>query len=173
MGALILISGANDSGKSRWAEELLRPFSGEKYYIATMVPQTEDNHLRIEKHRRQREGIGFRTLELPCGIDRAPVSPESAVLLEDVSNLLGNAIFSQGKTWENVYQELMRLRDGCTLLCAVTISGLLPEDYGGETAAYIRDLNALNDRLTAAADAAVKMHDGRPVPVKGEVRGVI
>ena len=43
MGKLILISGPNGSGKSRYAESLFASAPPERYYIATMVPQTEEN----------------------------------------------------------------------------------------------------------------------------------
>ena len=168
MGRLILVSGANDSGKSRWAERYLSGYPGEKYYIATMVPETEETRRRIEKHRRQRAGLGFHTLELPEDVENAPVSPNSAVLLEDVSNLLGNARFQSGKGWEAVGAALIALRARTALLCAVTISGLTEEGYEGETAEYIRELNLLNAFLTAASDSAVSMENGDPQVVKGE-----
>ena len=88
MAVLVLISGSNNSGKSVYAEQLIARTSGSRYYIATMRPCTEDNHRRIEKHRAQRKGLGFETLECPCQIGDAPISADGVVLLEDVSNLL-------------------------------------------------------------------------------------
>ena len=167
MGELILISGANDSGKSRFAESLFRAFPGGRYYIATMRPQTEENRRRIEKHRRQREGLGFDTIETPGPVAGAAVSPEGGVLLEDVSNLLSNAVFERGETAEDVYSDILRLRDRCALLVAVTISGLRAADYDGETAAYIAALNELNAALLDAADAAVEMRLSLPFWSKG------
>ena len=61
MGALILVAGANGSGKSLFAEELVEKTWGDRYYIATMAPQTEENFQRVEKHRRQREHLAFGT----------------------------------------------------------------------------------------------------------------
>ena len=98
MGKLILISGANGSGKSRYAELLLSRTTGERYYIATMQPQTPENHQRIAKHRLQRQGLAFHTLELPCGLQNARLPQAAVVLLEDVSNLLGNLLFEHNGT---------------------------------------------------------------------------
>ena len=160
MGRLILISGPNDSGKSRFAEGLFAGWPGERFYIATMRPVTEDNRARIEKHRRQRAGLGFVTLEKPRHVGDAPAGPGSAVLLEDVSNLLGNAMFEAGEDEDAVLADILALRERCARLAAVTISGLDPADCEGETAAYVRALNRLNALLFEASDAAAVMEKG-------------
>ena len=163
MGALILISGPNGSGKSLFAEELVRQTQGKRYYIATMQPHTEENLHRIEKHRRQRKDLGFTTLEISVNVGDAPVEDDSVVLLEDVSNLLANALFENGDTMEQAWQEICTLVSHCKLLFAVTIAELHAESYEGETAAYIRALEELNHRLEQSADAFVEMKDGKPV----------
>lgn len=173
MGKLVLIFGPNDSGKSRFAEALLSRFPGPRYYVATMIPQTAENRRRIEKHRRQRAGLGFQTLELPGPVGDAPVSGDTAVLLEDVSNLLANAMFARGGTAAEVFSDMQRLRTRCALLAAVTISGLTAEgvdDMG--TAAYIAALDRLNAALLDASDAAVLMEDGVPRACKGDWNGI-
>ena len=167
MGKLILISGPNGSGKSRYAESLFASASPERYYIATMVPQTEENRRRIEKHRAQRAGLGFETLECPGPLAGLPVTPDSAVLLEDVSNLLANAVFARGETEDAVLRDLLALRERCALLVAVTIAGLSPEGYDGETRDYILALNDLNARLEALADGAAALSGGEAVWRKG------
>ena len=172
MGQLVLISGSNGSGKSRYAEKLISRTAGERYYLATMKPQTEENRLRIEKHRRQREGLGFSTFELPWGLEEAAVSPEGVVLLEDVSNLLGNILFERGGSREEALSEILALRDRCCLLVAVTISGLREKGYEGETASYIHGLNHLNQRLSELAEGVVTMREGQPVWEKGDIHGL-
>ena len=167
MGKLLLISGGNGSGKSRYAEALISKTVGPRYYIATMEPQTEENRRRIGKHIAQRSGLNFVTLELPAHVGTAPVTADSVVLLEDVSNLLGNTVFSAHCTPEDAWQDMLALQKRCGLLVAVTISGLSSHGYAGETAAYIDDLNTLNRRLFDLADAAVTMKNNSPVWEKG------
>ena len=169
MGKLILISGPNNSGKSRFAECLICAAAGEeRCYLATMIPKTEDNRARIEKHRRQRAGLCFRTLETPYRVGDTAVPPEASVLVEDVSNLLGNAMFERGGDADSVFDDIRMLREKCAMLVAVTISGLSPEGYEGETAAYINALNRLNARLFDAADLAAEMRQSKPYLTKGE-----
>ena len=134
-----------------------------------MQPCTEENHLRIEKHRRQRQGLGFQTLECPYQIGDAPVSTDGVVLLEDVSNLLANAVFEKGNSAENVFLDICALAERCAILVAVTISGLKDEGYEGETADYIHGLNDINKRLFEKAAVAITMRDGIPVCQKGDI----
>lgn len=169
MGKLILISGANNSGKSIYGEQLAAKLDEPKYYIATMIPQTEENHRRIERHRRQRAGLGFQTLELPYMVSDAQVTADSLVLLEDVSNLLANAMFERKRNMESVFQDVCALCDRCRCVIAVTISGLCAEGFDVETISYINALNELNQKLYDQADAAVTMRDRIPYIGKGDV----
>ena len=173
MGTLILISGANGSGKSHYAERIVARTVGRRYYIATMMPCLEENLQRIEKHRAQRKKLHFTTLECPYQVGAASVETNSVVLLEDVSNLLANAMFERGGNEMSVYADIEALLARCRLLIAVTIAGLSADGYDGETAAYIRALNGLNQRLHDRAAAAVTMKDGTPLAEKGELDEIV
>ncbi len=168
MGMLIMISGANGSGKSRYAECIVARTTGKRYYIATMRPCSEEDLQRIEKHREQRKGLHFTTLECQTRVGAAAVETGSVVLLEDVSNLLANAMFECGGDEVSVYADIEALLARCRLLIAVTITGLNADGYDGETAAYIRALNGLNQRLYDRAAAVVTMKNGAPFAEKGE-----
>lgn len=111
MGKLILVTGGAASGKSAYAEERIRELfqasglPGKRLlYLATMQrdgsPETDS---RIARHRRQRQGRGFETLERPCAFevlwtadkDKAKAAEFSRcfVLLEDLGNLLANEMY--------------------------------------------------------------------------------
>ena len=173
METLILISGANGSGKSRYAERIVARTTGKRYYIATMRPCSEENLQRIEKHREQRKDLHFTTLECPTQVSTAAVETGSVVLLEDVSNLLANAMFERGGDEMSVCADIEALLVRCRLLIAVTITGLNARGYDGETAAYIRALNGLNQRLHDRAAAAVTMKEGAPFAEKGELDEIV
>ena len=69
---------------------------------------------------------------------------------------------------DSVFADILRLKERCNTLVAVTISGLQNEGYDAETAAYINNLNSLNQRLFFAADIAYTMENGQPVCQKGD-----
>ena len=169
MGKLILIAGENGSCKSRYAEELISQTEGDRFYIATMEPCTEDNRRRVEKHRLQRAGLGFQTLELPTDVGKAPVTADSVVLLEDVSNLWGNSSVEKHRSVEQVLGDIRQLQSRCGLLVCVTIDGLSPNGYDEETAAYIDGLNTLNLQLYNLSRIAVRMTPGGPRWEKGSI----
>lgn len=170
MGHLTLVSGANNSGKSRFAEGLTSSMAKDRVYIATMVASTEENRRRIEKHCRQRAQYHFQTLERPYRVGDAPLSPGCAVLLEDVSNLLANVMFDRQGGVEGVFADIEALLERCGGLVAVTISGLKEEDYTGETAHYVHSLNRLNTMLANLAERVVEMQAGQAIYRKGGER---
>lgn len=173
MAAFVLISGSNNSGKSHYAERLIAQTTGKRYYIATMLPCTEENHRRIEKHRAQRKELKFETLELPYRVGDATVTADGVVLLEDVSNLLANAIFEKNGCADSVLEDIGKLLDRCRVLVAVTISGLKNDGYDAETETYINSLNELNEKLFERATVAITMQDKIPTYQKGDVYDII
>lgn len=154
---LQLILGPNNSGKSLFAEELaMKSADSPRYYIATMIPQNEENDLRIEKHRKQRARKGFTTIEEPWDIHTLSFPEDAVVLLEDASNLLANGIFLHGSDVDETFSRIMTLADKCRQLILVNISGLTEGDYDKETNDYIRQMNQLNERLEQAATNCLK-----------------
>lgn len=163
---ITLVAGGNGSGKSRFAESLIDTLPGPRIYIATMDPQNEENQKRIEKHRRQRANLHFTTVEEPWQVSRVPIPDGAAVLLEDVSNLLGNVLFAAGGSREQALSEIRSLAGKCANLVMVAITGLEDAAYDGETAAYIRDIRWLNGELYTLSDRVLEMRDGIPVQIK-------
>ena len=184
MTALIL--GPNGSGKSAYAEKLAVRLSsarardgshfpcsgtqaGALYYIATMLPYGNEGRLRIEKHRRQREPMGFITVEKPFNVSEIQLPPDAIALLEDVSNLLSNAMFDirHIESRESVFTDIAVLCAKCRDLVIVSIDGLAAQqDYSGETNDYIRSLDSLNRKLFDMADMVAQMRGGEAVVVK-------
>lgn len=173
MAILVLISGSNNSGKSIYAEQLIAQTKGTRYYIATMLSCTEENRIRIEKHRAQRQGLGFETLECPYQVGAAPVAEGGVVLLEDVSNLLANVMFEKDGDANRVFDDIRDLDVRCRILVAVTISGLEDDGYDAETAAYIDSLNRINQKLFDLATVAISMQDGIPIYQKGDAHDLV
>ena len=171
----ILVCGGAASGKSAYAEQLLCKLSGDapRVYLATMRPFGPEAAARIEKHRAQRAGRGFETVECYVNLSSAPVPPDSAVLLEDVGNLCANELFDAEGSGDGAADAVVRgveaLRRRCRVLVIVSnevASG--GADYAGDTLHYLRVLGELNRRLAALSDAVCEVVCGIPDYYKGE-----
>ena len=166
---LSLIIGGAGSGKSGLAEALCCRLKGPRLYIATMQAADGESMNRIEKHRRQREGLGFDTLECPHNLDRAEIPQGANALLEDLSNLLANELFSpEGGCADAVRRGLQKACERCANLTVVTnevFSG--GADYGKGTLQFLQELAALNRELAAEADLVAEAFCGLPNVLKG------
>lgn len=158
-----LILGPNDSGKSLYAEKLAEECGEPRIYLATMVPQTSENYERIEKHRMQRRDKGFVTVEEPWNIQNIEVNKNTAVLLEDASNLLANGIFQYQSDGKQALERICGLSEKCKMLIIVSISGLTDQGYDAETVHYLNELNWLNEQLCDLAESVYIMCDGEAV----------
>ena len=113
---MYLIIGGSGSGKSAYAEELLfsLPDAGKKYYIATMQVCDEESRRRVQKHRKQRAGKRFDTIEQPVHVSGALTQMDAgkkSAMLECVSNLVANEMFVKDIYAENIYDEDMYADD--------------------------------------------------------------
>ena len=103
------MTGGAASGKSEYAEERIRELfrasglPGKRLlYLATMQRDgSSETDSRIARHRQQRQGRGFETLEKACRLEdlKSADMNEAAdfsrcfVLLEDLGNLLANEMY--------------------------------------------------------------------------------
>ena len=97
-----LVLGNPGSGKSKTAEDIVCAMDLNKYYVATMQICDEEGKERVSRHKKNREGKGFITLEIPYKIADAktmiPDGKDSVILLECMSNLVGNEIYEDDRT---------------------------------------------------------------------------
>ena len=166
---LSLIIGGAGSGKSALAEALCCRLEGPRLYIATMQAADGESMKRIEKHRRQREGLRFDTLECPYSLDRAEIPQGANAPLAALYNLLANELFSpEGSGADAVRRGLQKACERCANLTVVTnevFSG--GADYGKETLQFLQELAALNRELAAEADLVAEAVCGLPNVLKG------
>lgn len=180
---MILVYGTTASGKSNIAEEIAqREALIEKsplVYLATMENTSDAAKERINWHKRERDGKGFYLVEEmynPENIgDRLPFKlSESVVLLECVSNLVANVMFSEGRETEElcklakeISQGVYELNKKCKKLIVVTnnvfTSGKY-EDYLCDL--YMQLLGLVNRHLAACADVFLEVVAGNPYEIK-------
>ena len=168
----ILVSGGSASGKSEFAEKMCMDFNDETmYYIAAMEPFGKAAEEKIKRHRKLREGKGFETIEKFTDLKSIVFGKKGTVLLECMSNLLANEIFSPVGSGKNAYEEIIKGMDfvlqNCKNLVVVTndvfSDGVL---YPKETMEYIKILGDINYILAKKADDVIDVVSSVPVYYK-------
>ncbi len=181
---MTVIIGGSGSGKSAFAERYIDEIARgrRKYYVATMKVYDEEGQKKVEKHRAQRQGKGFQTIECPSEIEtaaRAVMEKESVVLLECMSNLAANEMFAEQEIREKnivvskILQGISILRDKTGELVIVT-NNISEEgtNYDATTLNYIESLGEINTALAQEADTVIEVVVGIPVWMKGEKQDV-
>ena len=195
---MVLVVGGSGSGKSSYAEKVTVSLAQEsvkeitksentslsdfklnipkKYYLATMQVFDDEGRKKVDRHRKLRNGKGFFTIEQPVRISSALEKMEDgdrAVLLECISNLTANEMFSEKKAMteiqvtENVIRDIKMLKEQTNHL--VVVSNNVFEDgitYDETTTKYIRAMGKINQKLAALADRVVEVVAGIPVTLK-------
>ena len=99
----IFVIGGAKSGKSMFAQRLAKKMAYEEgrslYYVATMIPYDDEDKARIVRHRKEREGWGFETIEWGRDIERLiymkDFDRDGVFLIDSVTALVGNEIFDE------------------------------------------------------------------------------
>ena len=162
---ITLIIGIHNSGKSLVAEKLASlTEDGYRLYLATMKVMDEEGKKRVQKHRKQRRGKGFVTVEKTMNI--AEVLGEikepqnTTILLECVSNLAGNEMHDDPcgvKSADTLAGEIKLLSDGVHNMIIVTNEYDLEEGYDPDTMRYVEFLHEINDRIISFADRVIDL----------------
>lgn len=175
---VILITGGSGSGKSAMAERLADVLGqdGKKYYIATMHVSGPEGLAKVERHRRQREGKGFMTLEQETDLGKLcpALEQDSLCLLECLSNLTANEMFTDGaQTAVNVAEKTGRelellfdtVKQVIVVSCDVFEGGM---GYDGCTPEYIEALGRIQEETARRADLVVEVVAAQPIVWKGQ-----
>lgn len=183
---IYLVYGGSGSGKSEFAEKLLADFpGGKKYYIATMMAREDDADAqrKIERHKKLRDGKGFSTIEQAVDLGEICLGEEdggsrvgnASALLECMSNLCANEMFSRGDSFEKSEEEICRkiLSDVKKLSSLfenlVIVTNNVFEDgrqYDETTQKYIYVLGKINCQLAAISDKVYEVVVGIPLELK-------
>jgi len=188
----IFLSGGCKNGKSACAQRLAKWQGGSAralYYVATMIAADGEDMERIDRHRKEREGWGFVTVEQPLGIADIlrKYDRDGSFLIDSLTALLANEMFASSGDFDAGACE--RVADMSMVLSQISdvaiVSDYIYSDafiYDPLTEAYRKSLAAL-DRLAAkhcdvvleAAHARIVAHKGGELFEKtfGEARDAI
>jgi adenosylcobinamide kinase/adenosylcobinamide-phosphate guanylyltransferase len=182
--SLIFISGGVRSGKSSFAEkvalELAKKNGGQLNYLATGVASDQEMTERIEMHQRDREAGNFqwRTFEQSQNIRAIAhfFNDEDIILLDCVTTLLNNELFSANQKWDESYLAnvmetittgIIEIRDRAQVLIVVS-NEVFHESMAENDLvfAYGRILGKLHQQLVKTADQAFLVEAGIAINMK-------
>jgi adenosylcobinamide kinase/adenosylcobinamide-phosphate guanylyltransferase len=163
-----LVLGGARSGKSRFAESLAAGFEGPKTYIATAQPFDDEMRQRIARHRDQRAGGGWTTIEGPLDPAAAIRDAEGFVLLDCVTVWLGNLMHHERDIAAAVAElcgVLEETRARVVLVSNEVGLSIVPENA---MARRFRDEQGIaNQKLSAVVDEVFFIAAGLPLKLKG------
>lgn len=173
----ILISGGAKNGKSTLAQMLGVAQGSRHVYVATMRPRDTEDEARVVRHRAEREGWGFDTVECSAKIEQlaGQFPRDTSMLLDSTTALLAEEMFQQGGVDMDAPS---RVRDGLlTLMDAydsiVFVSDAIYSDairYDTVTEAYRKGLADIDRALAAHCGAVIEMVYGQKILHKGDER---
>ena len=166
---ITLILGGARSGKSRYAERLVRAGGLTPVYVATAQALDVEMAARIAEHRARRDA-SWRTIEEPR--DLADVllrecRPDHAVLVDCLTLWLTNLMVAQRPVRAEMARliELLPAFPGTLVLVSNEVGlGVVPADAMAR--AFIEHAGWLHQRIAEQADVVVFMAAGLPLHLK-------
>ena len=172
----VLMCGGSSCGKSAFAERLAASLAKERVYVATMRAWGADAKMRIERHRRQRQGLSFETLECPDSLAGVPATT-GVVLVDDLGNLCANALFGEDAQPSDVREAKVRLLDEFCSLCERAAHVVVVHVEAGcagryqdpGTMSWLTLNGSVAAGLAARFDCVIEVTSGLPCVLKGEL----
>ena len=167
---LVLVLGGAASGKSAYAEGLVRAASPARVYLATAEAYDGEMRAKIARHRDMRAADGWITIEAP--LDVAPAltaaAPDQAVLLDCATLWLSNHMLAGGDL-DAVTAALMdALANSAAPVVVVSNEvGLSVVPDNALARRFQQAQGALNQRLAAEAGLVALVTAGLPLALKG------
>lgn len=183
--SLIFITGGVRSGKSSFAERKAIEIASNKerqlIYLATGVSSDSEMKERIETHQRDRKmgPYKWKTIERSVQIGGIAdvINNQDIILLDCVTTLLNNELFSTDRTWddlflktvkENIITGIISIKDRAGTMIVVSnevlYESLLATDI---VFTYGRLLGHIHQELVKMADQVFLVEAGIPIVMKG------
>lgn len=183
MSRIILVTGGTRSGKSRFALNMVETAAGKKTYIAT-CPRDMDEEMsrRIRRHREERDGTGWETIEeerdLAGALGRCAGS--RGILVDCLTLWISNLMYEGDLRGETLTEDEIAARARRVIECCRGLPGtfvFVTNEVGmgivpdNPAARSFRDLaGRCNQTFAEEADRVFLMVSGIPLELK---RGTI
>lgn len=177
MARIILITGGARSGKSGFAQRLAEAIPGTRAYIATSPATDPEMAERIARHRKEREGRGWQTLEEPINLADAIAGVKGCeTIVVDCLTLWVNNLVYQAKEEiqeDTITKSCLKLLAACRDLAGTIIFvtnevgwGIVPDN---PLARRFRDLvGRCNQVMAEGADDVFLVSCAIPLQLKGK-----
>ncbi|MTJ03781.1 MAG: bifunctional adenosylcobinamide kinase/adenosylcobinamide-phosphate guanylyltransferase [Sediminimonas qiaohouensis] len=174
LSKLTLVLGGAASGKTAFAESLVKSTEAPMVYLATAQALDDEMKARISAHQATR-GPGWHVVEAPLNAADAlrDASADSVVLLDCATMWLSNQMGAEGSDLARAQADLLDALTECAAR-VVVVSNELGQSVVPENALArrFRDAQgALNQQIAARADLVVAVMAGLPLPLKGVLPG--
>jgi adenosylcobinamide kinase/adenosylcobinamide-phosphate guanylyltransferase len=176
---IIFISGGCKNGKSSYAQRIsqkMRKAGATLYYLATMIPVDDEDDARIARHRKEREGCDFETIEVRRNIVDAidKCYKQGTFLLDSLTALLANEMFPTADRIE--FDAYKKVADDLTDILSkindiVIVSDHIYSDavlYDEITEAYRQGLAHIDKHIARLSDVVLESCGGNCIVHKGE-----
>ena len=166
---LTLVLGGAGSGKSLWAETLVRNAGKDRIYLATARVWDDEMRQKVNHHIAQR-GPGWTTIEAPLDVTSAlaQARPDQVVLLDCATMWLSNHLLDETDLATEEARFLTALSTCAAPVVVVSNEVGLSVVPDNALARRFRDAQgALNQKLAAQAGLVVAVMAGLPLTLKG------
>lgn len=128
---VVFISGGCKNGKTKLGLDIACLLSKEskKYYLATMVPFDSEDRERIENHKKERENLGFETIEKAIDVGNIYLDKDGTYLLDALTSLLLNETFEYEKKNLDINEVHKKIIDDLKPLINNTKNLIIISDY--------------------------------------------
>jgi len=178
MAPLILISGGSRSGKSGFAQQLAEEIEGSRLFVATCPYTDPEMAERIRRHRQDRQGRGWQSIEEPLYLIQclADNPLEATILIDCLTLWVNNLIFAAEKKQQVITEDQVeglagqlgragRRHQGTVIMVTNEVGmGIVPDNG---LARLYRDLvGRCNQVIARAADQVFLVSCGIPLQLK-------
>lgn len=179
----IFLSGGCKNGKSLFAQKLAYDYAVKHelplYYVATMISADSEDDARIKRHREERRGWGFETIEKGVDIceclNDPMVDKKGVFLFDSVTALFGNEMLTRGEIRADAKEKTAR--DLCNFAemtgNTIFVSDFIYSDsekFDDISLAYIEGLAYIDRRVSAICEEIIEYAYGVPFYHKMEGR---